>query len=395
MGAENSNQTDKPRFVGEWARLGDVCHLLNGFAFKSKLYANDGIRVIRIANVQNGYLEDSMPCFYPWDLEKSIEKYFLEEDDLLISLTGNVGRVALVEKSFLPAALNQRVACLRIKNESYLRKRYLYHLLNSASFEDKCIKSANGIAQKNLSTEWVKDYLIPIPSLSTQDAVVNRLDLIQFQLTNARNSIDLLNSLIKSRFVEMFERQEYSKVPIGNLVISKMSLAKDTFGDTDPIRYIDISSIDNSMGEVMGFTEYVFGEAPSRAQQCIGGGDILVSTVRPNLKNVAVNKFDGDNLVASSGFCVLRCVGCSIEYMRAIVRSDRFTREMCQLTTGANYPAIKKRDVLEYMIPNPPMQQMNEFTVFVQQIDKLRFAIQEQIKKLETLKASLMQEYFG
>ncbi len=143
---------NKPRFVGEKVRLGDVCNVLNGFAFKSKQYVDSGIRVIRIANVQKGYLEDSKPCFYPVDLEQSIEQYLLVENDLLLSLTGNVGRVALLEESFLPAALNQRIACLRIKDETRLSKRYLYHALNSSLFENKCIESANGIAQKNLST---------------------------------------------------------------------------------------------------------------------------------------------------------------------------------------------------------------------------------------------------
>lgn len=351
-----------------------MCDLLNGFAFKSKLYTNDGIRIIRIANVQKGYLDDSTPCFYPWNLEKSIEKYLLEKDDLLISLTGNVGRVALVEESFLPAALNQRVACLRIKNKSYLRKRYLYHLLNSTPFEDECIKSANGIAQKNLSTVWLGNHLIPVPSLSVQDAVVKKLDSIQLQLANAQKSINCLDSLVKSRFVGMFENRGYPRISIGDLVTSKVPSAKDSFNDADLIKYIDISSIDNSLGEVTKFTECIFGEAPSRAQQCVSFGDLLVSTVRPNLKNIAVTKLDGDNVVASSGFCVLRCVGCPVEYMKAIVGGDRFTREMCRLTTGANYPAIKNRDILGYMIPYPPMEQMDTFATFVQRVDKLRFA---------------------
>ena len=97
------------------ARLGDICNILNGYAFKSEDYISSGIRIIRISNVQKGYIEDSAPAFYPIDTT-NIGKYMLLEDDLLVSLTGNVGRVALLKKEFLPAALNQRVACLRIKD---------------------------------------------------------------------------------------------------------------------------------------------------------------------------------------------------------------------------------------------------------------------------------------
>lgn len=98
-------------------KLGDIFEIINGFAFKSENYTNEGIRVIRISNVQRGYLEDLKPVFYPLH-SKEIEKYRLQQNDFLISLTGNVGRVALVDKEFLPAVLNQRVACLRLKNSS-------------------------------------------------------------------------------------------------------------------------------------------------------------------------------------------------------------------------------------------------------------------------------------
>ena len=116
------------------ARLGDVCEVINGFAFKSEQYVDSGIRIIRIANVQKGYLEDAAPVFYPSE-SKEAKKYSLVEDDILMSLTGNVGRVAKLSREFLPAALNQRVACLRIKDGVDIDKAFLFNLLNSDYFE--------------------------------------------------------------------------------------------------------------------------------------------------------------------------------------------------------------------------------------------------------------------
>ena len=103
----------------EKKRLGDVCSILNGFAFKSREYVSSGIRIIRIANVQDGYISDELPQFYPDESISMFEKYLLHENDLLISLTGNVGRVALLPSAMLPAALNQRVACLRTQTRLY------------------------------------------------------------------------------------------------------------------------------------------------------------------------------------------------------------------------------------------------------------------------------------
>ena len=87
--------------------LGEICDVLNGYAFKSEDYRGLGHRVIRITNVQKGKIVDEDPKFY--DSSQSLEKYELYNGDLLISLTGNVGRVGILNQELLPAYLNQRV----------------------------------------------------------------------------------------------------------------------------------------------------------------------------------------------------------------------------------------------------------------------------------------------
>lgn len=160
------------------ARLRDVGEILNGFAFKSEQYVDNGIRIIRIANVQKGYVEDSLPVFYPLESSEA-QKYMLSNGDLLMSLTGNVGRVALLDESFLPAALNQRVACLRIRDETVLNKNFLFHFLNSDNFEEMCIASSKGVAQKNMSTEWLKEYEIPLLPIKEQLRIVTVLNKLR------------------------------------------------------------------------------------------------------------------------------------------------------------------------------------------------------------------------
>ena len=183
-------------------KLGDACDILNGYAFKSSDYVENGIRVIRIANVQKGYIEDSAPAFYPLDYD-GLDKYMLEENDLLISLTGNVGRVALLEKKFLPAALNQRVACLRLKIDK-ISKRYLFHILNSDFFERQCVFASNGVAQKNMSTEWLKEFEIPLYEKEKQEKIVDILDKCRSIISCRSIEISKYDDLIKARFVELF-----------------------------------------------------------------------------------------------------------------------------------------------------------------------------------------------
>lgn len=183
-------------------KLGDVCDILNGFAFKSDNYVDEGIRIIRIANVQKGFIEDSAPVFYPMDFQ-GLDKYMLQEGDLLISLTGNVGRVAMLQNEMLPAALNQRVACLRIKS-TRISKKYLFHILNSDYFEQQCIMSAKGVAQKNMSTEWLKECEIPLFSIEKQGEIISVLDKLRKVIKKREDELIKLDELVKARFVEVF-----------------------------------------------------------------------------------------------------------------------------------------------------------------------------------------------
>ena len=70
----------------ETIALEQTCSILNGYAFKSKEYVSKGIRIIRIANVQKGYIEDKLPCYYPCDNKQASSDYALVRDDLLVSL---------------------------------------------------------------------------------------------------------------------------------------------------------------------------------------------------------------------------------------------------------------------------------------------------------------------
>lgn len=164
--------------------MSEISNILNGYAFKSANYVDDGIRIIRIANVQDGEIIDENPCFYPADADDSLEKYKLIEGDILVSLTGNVGRVGILPKSMIPAALNQRVCCVRIDEEKVNRK-YLFYYLRQYKFTQDCINASKGVAQLNLSTKWLAEYEILLPKLSEQQRIVERIEEMFSQLDSA------------------------------------------------------------------------------------------------------------------------------------------------------------------------------------------------------------------
>lgn len=202
--------------------LGEITDILNGYAFKSENYVDDGIRVIRITNVQKGEIVDDNPKFYPVNTDEQIDKYKLYEGDLLMSLTGNVGRVGLLTRDLLPASLNQRVACIRAKSES-INPRFLFYILNKDSFENECIQNSSGVAQKNLSTVWLSKYEIPLPPLDIQKEIVEQIEVKQKAIEGAKQVIENLErerryfgqSLRKLEDVEIIKLGEVIKLSSG------------------------------------------------------------------------------------------------------------------------------------------------------------------------------------
>lgn len=222
---------------------------------------------------------------------------------------------------------------------------------------------------------------IPVIDKAKQGEKVSEIESICSTIRNKKKQILNFDSLVKSRFIEMFGDADFKSVKISEMIDKKKISAKKTYRPTDEIKYIDISSIDNQNHSIANSTNVIFGKAPSRAQQCLKKNDILISTVRPNLKNIAMLSFPSDNYVGSSGFCVLRPLKCNPLFLKYIVLSDDFTNAMIKLTNGANYPAIKNQDVLNYEMIDVPINFQNQFAAFVELVDKSRFdQIQEKVR---------------
>jgi len=388
----------------EKVKLSDICEILNGYAFKSSLYTESGLRIIRITNVQKGYIEDSEPKFY--DIEKKVElsNYVLKENDLLISLTGNVGRVGLLQKGMLPAVLNQRVGCMRIKNESILNKKYLFNMLNNKMFECACINNSKGIAQKNLSTEWLKEYKINLPNIKEQEKIANELDKVQDVIDMRIKQIEDLDNLIKSQFVERF----------GNININDKKWKEDI--------------LKNNLSVVGGYA-FKSSEFQESGIPILRIGNINTGKFRPkdlmfwkedkSLENYAI--YPNDVLMSLTGtvgkedygnICIIgndypkyylnqRNAKLSIketlnkEYISYALRVPEIKRRLTGISRGVRQANISNKDIENLKIPIPPIELQNKFAEFVKQIDKQKFEIKKSLEEVKKMQESLMNKYFN
>jgi len=165
----------------------------------------------------------------------------------------------------------------------------------------------------------------------------------------------------------------------------------------DTFQYIDLSAVDQSLKRIVGAREVPCAEAPSRAKQLLKANDVLVSTVRPNLNGVAQVGHEQDGATASTGFCVLRpCSNLlSSSYLFHWVKTAQFIADMVQKATGASYPAVSDKLILESAIAAPPLPEQRRIAAILDQADALRAKRREALAQLDSLTQSIFIEMFG
>lgn len=389
----------------EKIRIGDACDILNGYAFKSENYVDSGIRIIRISNVQKGYIEDNTPAFYSLDTA-GIDKFMLEQGDLLISLTGNVGRVAILGEELLPAALNQRVACLRLKSD-IISKSYLFHILNSNFFEQQCIMAAKGVAQKNMSTEWLRNYEIPLYALDQQEKIVAVLNALQNVMASRRHELQKLDDLVKARFGELFgdtflNSKAWSEVPLETMadIVSGITKGRKTREQNlVEVPYMAVSNVKE------GYIDWTTVKTIEATEQEIDQYRLLPDDVLmteggdpDKLGRGAIIKTPLENCIHQNHIFRVRLDKQRIlpvyfeEYLQH-QRAKRYFLGCAKQTTGIASINMKQLKMLPVLLP--PVELQNQFTAFVEQTDKSKAVIQKNLDEARLLFDSLMQEYFG
>jgi len=346
-------------------KLGDFCELkarIGWQGLKHEEFLDNGDYYLVTGVDFTGTSIDWSRCHFVTKERYDQDPYIqLHNGDILVTKDGTIGKVAIVSGLETPATLNSGVFVLRDKKGLTLNS-FLFYCLLSKEFERFVEDCKTGSTIAHLNQKAFVNYLIPTPELKAQEQFVSfatQADKSKF-------------SDFKSRFIEMSSSWHKQGV-IRDLVDDKITRASKRFTPSDIIQYIDISSVDSESNHVTSTTEYKLSDAPSRAQQCTEYGDILISTVRPNLKNIAINQIVGDNTVASSGFCVLRPRTGYQGLLLAYVLSEPFTEKMVAEAKGSNYPAIHDSDVLSYPITIPEDGDLENIDGFIRQSDKSKY----------------------
>lgn len=368
--------------------IGEIAELINGRGFKPHEWKKSGLPIIRIQNLNGGGDFN----YYDGNYDPKIE---VHTHDLLYAWSGSRGT------SFGPhiwkgskGVLNYHTWKVQPKEE-LVNKHFLLHLLRKITINIE--NSAHGASALVHMQKWaMEEYKIQIPAnvieqekiaeiLSTWDEAIEKLGQLINKKTTTRNLIieDIFTKKKSLGFKSWLE------VKIGDLC----EINSENISNKDKdFYYIDLSSV--SSGKILYPNEKINQEeAPSRAKRKCQKNDILISNVRPNLKGFAVVDRDIENLVASTGFSVLRTKEHYIHMVYSSFYSTSITNQINSVVTGSNYPAMNSSDVVNFSIRIPKEEAEARKLGQVLEYSESEINFLKNIKfKLQLQKQGLMQQ---
>lgn len=383
-------------------KLEDLGLFFGGYAFKSSNYSSNGARVVRITNVQKGYFEDESPKFH--SIQESLNDFLLQNDDILISLTGNVGRVCKIEQKYLPAYLNQRVEAFRIGDK--ICSKFVYYFMQQQDFEKKCIENSKGVAQKNMSPEYIKKYLILLPPLAEQERIVAKIEAL-FQdidegverLKSAQAQIkQYRQSVLKSAFEQCKHKGTINDIaqltkigPFGSL-LHKSDYVKNGIPLVNPSHIKNLTILPNKDICVL----------PSKLKQLqsyvLKKYDIVIGR-RGEMGRCAVVDEQQEGWLCGTGSMFLRLKKENYPYFYALyIASQQCIQYLERNAMGTTMKNLNEKIIKKVPIPLPTLSEQQRIVAEIEKrfvvADELEKAVNEGLEKADKLKQSILKKAF-
>ena len=174
-------------------KLGEVCKLKNGYAFKSDKYENIGVPVIRISDINGGVVSSKKAVRVKSNSD--YESYLVENNDILVAMSGATTGKFGIYKSTEKAYQNQRVGKFKILDENSLNNEFLYYQINSLKRQIE--KDAYGGAQPNISSNKIEQMQTVLPPLSEQHLIVSKIEELFSELDKGVESLKTAKQQLK------------------------------------------------------------------------------------------------------------------------------------------------------------------------------------------------------
>ncbi len=376
-------------------KLGELATYINGYAFKPQDRGKTGLPIIRIQDL-SGNSHDL--GFYNGKYPEKIE---INDGDVLISWSASLG-VYIWNRG--KALLNQHIFKVVFDKKTISKDYFVYavrYALNSMA------SKTHGATMKHIVKQDFDETEIPYPSLGDQKLIADTLLHIERIIELRTKQLSALDSLIKSRFVEMFgdpiidvHKLTYTMPEVCEIIDGdrgKNYPKQEDFSESGHCLFLNAKNV-TATGFQFDSCMFITKEKDSSLRNGkLMRGDIVLTT-RGTLGNIAFydNRILYEHVRINSGMVILRMNHAIISDMFFI---EQFKMQLAvikqKIASGSAQPQLPINTMNQIRLIVPPLRQQNEFSAFVEQINKTKYAIQKSLEETQLLFDSLMQTYFG
>lgn len=364
-----------------------------------KVYKQVGRPFIRSQNVGWGDLILSEVAFIDEETHKTFGATEIKLDDVFLNITGaSIGRSAVADKRILGGNVNQHVCIIRTKKE-FLIPKFLNAYLISTKGQNLIESYQAGGNRQGLNYDQIRSFIVPLPSLNEQKEISKILATWDKSIETLTQLIAAKQQLKKGLMQQLLTgkkrlpgfKGEWHTVALSKVAeIDRLSLNSQT-PENYQFQYLSLSDVEEGSAAINSEKIY-FKDAPSRARRIVNRGDVLISTVRPNLQGFLLVKDEAKDLVASTGFAVVTCIKIHNEFLYQYLFSRDFMKQIEALLVGSNYPAINSSDVANLLIPYPMLDEQIAIASILAAADNEIVVLKRQLEKFRLQKKGLMQQ---
>ena len=376
-------------------RLGDVCTIVSGSTPKSNIpeYWDGDIKWITPAELDEDtyVIDDSVRHITELGVVKTGLKPF-PKGTVILSSRAPIGKTAIAGCEMYCNQGFKNLIC-----SDKINPRYLYWFLTCNT--EYLNSLGRGATFKEISKEIVANIEISLPAVEQQIGIAAKFEKIRELISLRKEQLTKLDELVKARFVELFgECEEHKRLEEYANLITKGASPKwqgvdyceegTLFVTSENVRegYLDLSKrkyLDNKINEI-------------QPRSMLKRNDILINIVGASIGRAAV--YDCDEVAnINQAVALVRVDYSQINqtYLMTFLNSPQAIEMYGKMKKGGARDNLSLQNIADLQIPVASIELQNQFASFVEQTDKSKLAIQQSLDKLETLKKSLMQKYFG
>ena len=384
------------------AKLKEVCTFFaDGDWIESSDQSDEGIRLIQTGNIGEGkYLEKETRAKYI--SESTFNKLSCTEvypGDILVSrLPEPVGRACIIPEK------NERmitaVDCTICRpNETLISKEYMCYFMRSNVYHTRLLGSVTGTTRKRISRKNLGNVEVKIPPKGEQNAIVKQLDCLTSVISLRSRELELLDELVRGRFVEMFgDPVVNSKGWIESSLSEKLNVLggyafkSDQFDEIDGIPVLRIGNI--NAGYFKPVNMVYWKEDKSLERYAMYPGDLVMSLTgtvgKDDYGNVCILGNDYNMYYLNQRNAKLEIKdGIDKYYLSQLLKFEPMKKRLTGISRGVRQANISNKDILNLVVPVPPIELQNQFAAFVHQINKSKF---RGFSMLTTMKSAYEQQ---